>query len=359
MGKGGNMNIRRFIRLSCLSVMGLFWASCGSDSDSSTGATGVNPGIEPESSSDALGGVSSDSPQPSSSSSEEQVPESSSGLDLAQSSSSDGVSSSSVEQIRLARDPSITCTKSYSIEEQCPGSTEPYYSCTDLQEFLKKDTTVSEKILNKWEDKLMSCGAVQEPQTLYGVVYRVCPHYQVTYLKCSDGKMYKPYADEDGIAYITKEEYYETHSSSSVAESSSSSVPEDLVTNCPRDSFALFVDVLADVQKEVYGKIVKVLDENDTLLEVQRVFLDSIINREKETLRGNLFPYYWANYDYEAEYVSLKNLSDYWFDGYVAKTKTCAEGTPETTALYRKKYEGILQECLDLINKELERIGAK
>ena len=46
-GKGGNMNIRRFIRLSCLSVMGLFWASCGSDSDSSTGATGVNPGIEP------------------------------------------------------------------------------------------------------------------------------------------------------------------------------------------------------------------------------------------------------------------------------------------------------------------------
>ena len=228
----------------------------------------------------------------------------------------------------------------------------------DLQEFLKKDTTVSEKILNKWEEKLFSCGAVQEPVTVYGVVSRVCPHYQVTYLKCSDGKTYKPYADEDGIAYITKEEYYETHSSSSVAESSSSSVPEDLVTNCPQDSFALFVDILADVQKEVYGKIVKLLDENDTLPEAKRAFLDSIINREEKTLRGNLYPYQRGQY-YDLGYVSLKRTSDYWFDGYVAKTRTCADGTPEMTELYREKYDEILQECLDLINKELERIGAK
>ena len=352
------MNIRRFIRLSCLSVMVFFWASCGSDSDSSTGATGVNPGIEPESSSDALGGVSSDSPQPSSSSSEEQVPESSSGPDLAQSSSSDGVSSSSAEQLKLARDPSITCTKSFSFEEQCPGSTEPYYSCMDLQEFLKKDTTVSEKILNKWEEKLFSCGAVQEPVTVYGVVSRVCPHYQVTYLKCSDGKTYKPYADEDGIAYITKEEYYETHSSSSVAESSSSSVPEDLVTNCPRDSFAMFVDVLADVQKGLYEEIVKELDKNDTLPEAKRAFLDSIINREEKTLRGNLYPYQRGQY-YGLEYVSLKYDSECWFNGYIAKTKTCADGTPEMTELYREKYDGILQECLDLINKELEKLDAE
>jgi hypothetical protein len=228
----------------------------------------------------------------------------------------------------------------------------------DLQEFLKKDTTVSQKILDKWEDKLLSCGAVHESETLYGVVYRVCPHYQVTYLKCSDGKTYKPYADEDGIAYITKEEYYETHSSSSVAESSSSSVPEDLVTNCPQDSFALFVDILADVQKEVYGKIVKLLDENDTLPEAKRAFLDSIINREEKTLRGNLYPYQRGQF-YDLKYISLKRTSDYWFDGYVAKTRTCTEGTPETTALYREKYDGILQECLDLINKELEKLDAE
>ncbi len=238
-------------------------------------------------------------------------------------------------------------------------SSEPYYSCTDLQEFLKKDTTVSQKILDKWEDKLLSCGAVHESETLYGVVYRVCPHYQVTYLKCSDGKTYKPYADEDGIAYITKEEYYETHSSSSVAESSSSSAqPEDLTTNCPQDSFALFYDVLADVQKELYEKIVKVLDENDTLPEAKKAFLDSIINREEKTLNGNLYPYYPGQH-YDLEYISLKYESNYWFDGYVAKTKTCADGMPETTALYREKYDGILQECLDLINKELEKLDAE
>ena len=349
------MNIRRVIRLSCLSVMGFFWASCGSDSDSSTGVTGVNPGLEPESSSDALGTVSSDSEQTSSSSSEEQVPESSSGLDLTQSSSSDGVSSSSGEQLRLAQDPSITCSTFQFLEERCSGSTEPYYSCMDLQEFLKKDTTVSEKILNKWEEKLFSCGAVQEPVTVYGVVSRVCPHYQVTYLKCSDGKNYSLYAQEGDVAYVTEKEYYETHSSSSVAESSSSSVPEDLVTNCPRDSFAMFVDVLADVQKGLYEEIVKELDKNDTLPEAKRAFLDSIINREEKTLRGNLYPYQMGQY-YGLEYVSLKYDSECWFNGYIAKTKTCADGTPEMTELYREKYEDIFWECLNLIEKQLDEI---
>lgn len=354
------MNIRRIIRLSCLSVMGFFWASCGSDSDSSTGAPLLNPGTDPDSSSDALLQTSS-SAEPNSA---DAVPESSSS-DVAQSSSSDVEESSSSNdgRVKLSRDPSVTCTVKYTLGNGClsSGSSEPSYSCMQLQEFLAKDTTVSQKILDKWEEKLMSCGAVQEPETVYGIVYTTCQHVVISYLDdCTDGKRYDLYGQDDGIAYITKAEYDEVHSSSSVAESSSSSAqPEDLVTNCPQDSFALFVDILADVQKEVYGKIVKVLDENDTLLEVQRVFLDSIINREKETLRGNLFPYYWANYDYEAEYVSLKYESNYWFDGYVAKTRACAEGTPETTALYREKYDGILQECLDLINKKLEKLDAE
>ena len=88
------------------------------------------------------------------------------------------------------------------------------------------------------------------------------------------------------------------------------------------------------------------------------MFLDSIVDREKNTLRGNLFPYYWANYDYDTEHVSV-SMSDHWFNGYVAKTRTCADGTPEKTALYREKYDGILQECLDLINKELEKLDAE
>lgn len=349
------MNIRRIFRLSCLSVMGFFWASCGSDSDTSTSVTGINSGTDPESSSDALLQTSS-SAEPNSA---DAVPESSSSdfpgigsSDDASSSSSGIESSSSANPFRLARDTSITCSTFQFLEERCPVSSEPYYSCTDLQEFLKKDTTVSQKILDKWEEKLLACGAVHEPETVYGVVYRVCPHYEVTYLKCSDGKNYSFYAEDNGLAYVTEKEYYETHSSSSVAESSSSQ-PEDLVTNCPQDSFALFVDVLADVQKEVYEKIVKVLDENDTLPEAKKAFLDSIINREEKTLKGNLFPYHSGQY-YDLEYLSLKHESNYWFDGYVAKTKTCADGTPETTALYREKYEEILQECLDLINRKLD-----
>ena len=344
------MNIRRFFRLGCLTVAGFFWASCGGDSNSQ----GPDNTPDPESSSDVTGTSSSAEPESSS-----VVPESSSS-DVALSSSSDvgELSSSSEEKLRLARDTSVTCTTYLSVVESCPVSSEPYYSCMDLQEFLKKDTTVSEKILNKWEKKLLSCGAIQEEVPLYGIVYQVCPHYSVPYLKCSDGKDYKLYAQDNGIAYVTEKEYYETHSSSSVAESSSSSAePEDLVTNCPQDSFALFVDVLADVQKELYERIVKVLDENDTLPEAKKVFLDSIVDREKNTLRGNLFPYYWANYDYDTEHVSV-SMSDHWFNGYVAKTRTCADETPEKTALYREKYDGILQECLDLINKELERIDA-
>ena len=345
------MNIRKFFRLSCLTVAGLFWASCGGDSNSQ----GPDNTPDPESSSDVTGTSSSAEPESSS-----VVPESSSS-DVALSSSSDvGESSSSGEEkLRLARDTSVTCTTYLSVVESCPVSSEPYYSCMDLQEFLKKDTTVSEKILNKWEKKLLSCGAIQEEVPLYGIVYQVCPHYSVPYLKCSDGKDYKLYAQDNGIAYVTEKEYYETHSSSSVAESSSSSAePEDLVTNCPQDSFALFVDVLADVQKELYERIVKVLDENDTLPEAKRAFLDSIINREEKTLRGNLYPYQRGQF-YDLKYISLKRTSDYWFDGYVAKTRTCTEGTPETTALYREKYDGILQECLDLINKELEKLDAE
>lgn len=359
MEKENAMNIRKFFRLSCLTIASLFWASCDGDSDSSTNVMGLNSGADPESSSDALLQTSS-SAEPNSA----DVVSVSSSSDVAQSSSSDVEESSSSNdgRVKLSRDPSVTCTVKYTLGNDClsSGSSEPSYSCMQLQEFLAKDTTVSQKILDKWEEKLMSCGAVQEPETVYGIVYTTCQHVVISYLDdCTDGKRYDLYGQDDGIAYITKAEYDEVHSSSSVAESSSSSAqPEDLVTNCPQDSFALFVDVLADVQKEVYEKIVKVLDENDTLPEPKKAFLDSIINREEKTLNGNLHPYHPGQF-YDLEYLSLKYESDYWFDGYVAKTRTCADGTPETTILYREKYDAILQECLDLINKELEMIDAE
>ncbi|MBR1745137.1 MAG: hypothetical protein IJ734_04010 [Fibrobacter sp.] len=348
------MNIRRVIRLSCLSVMGLFWASCGSDSDSSTGVPLLNPGTDPDSSSDALLQTSS-SAEPNSA---DAVPESSSSDDAVTSSSDVEESSSSNDgRVKLSRDPSVTCTVKYTLGSDClsSGSSEPSYSCMQLQEFLAKDTTVSQKILDKWEEKLMSCGAVQEPEPVYGIVYTTCQHVVISYLDdCTDGKGYDLYGQDDGIAYITKAEYDEVHSSSSVAESSSSA-PEDLVTNCPRDSFAMFVDVLADVQKGLYEEIVEELDKNDTLPEAKRAFLDSIINREEKTLRGNLYPYQRGQY-YGLEYVSLKYDSECWFNGYIAKTKTCADGTPETTELYREKYEDIFWECLNLIEKQLDEI---
>ncbi|MBR2307320.1 MAG: hypothetical protein IKA48_09010, partial [Fibrobacter sp.] len=73
------------------------------------------------------------------------------------------------------------------------------------------------------------------------------------------------------------------------------------------------------------------------------------------TLRGNLYPYQRGQY-YGLEYVSLKYDSECWFNGYIAKTKTCADGTPETTELYREKYEDIFWECLNLIEKQLDEI---
>ncbi|WP_297701835.1 hypothetical protein [uncultured Fibrobacter sp.] len=365
------MNIRRFVRLGSLSVASLFWASCGSDSSSQVSAS-LAP--EPDSSADAVKSSSSEeesanssatsaeesssSEQPTSSSAEiaSSADEESSSSDEEISSSSEATSSSSEELLRLARDTSVTCSTFQKVEEFCPTSSEPYYSCTDLQEFLKKDTTVSEKILDAWEEKLMSCDAYPRDEPLYGIISRVCPHYAVAYLKCSDGKTYKLYKNEDGLAYTTEKEYYATHSSSSVAESSSSSAePEDLVTNCPQDSFAVFADILADVQKELYEIFAKELDENDALPEAKKAYLASILDREKKTMNGNLFPYYSAGENYNIEHTQVYN-SEYWFEGYIAKLKTCAGGEPETTALYRETYDEILQECLGLIRDELNKI---
>ena len=176
------MNIRRFFRLSCLSVMGFFWASCGSDSDTSTSVTVLDPGTDPEGSSEALPQTSS-SAEPSSS---EAVPESSSSEIVQSSSSIDSAESASLgdDRVKLSRDTSVTCTVKYTLGNDClsSGSSEPSYSCMQLQEFLAKDTTVSQKILDKWEEKLMSCGAVQEPETVYGIVYTTCQHVVISYL---------------------------------------------------------------------------------------------------------------------------------------------------------------------------------
>jgi len=348
------MNIRKFLRLTCLTVTSLFWASCDSD----TTTQGPDNSQNPESSSDEVQPYSSAEPEssaeapessagPALSSSEESFPSLSSSSDVA------GLSSSSAEQLVLAKDPSVTCTPFQRIEEQCPVSSEPYYSCTDLQEFLKKDTTVSEKILNAWEEKLLSCDAVEEPQTLYGIIYRTCPHYMVTYLKCSDGKTYGCYAKEDGVAYVTKKEYDETHSSSSVAESSSSSQPEDLVTNCPHDGFALFADVLAEVQKDMYkfivsGDIYELLEGEAWFTDAAKEYMEGLLDHDKKTLKGGNFAPFYDRGDMDPMYYACKE-SENWFDGYIAKTKTCADGTPVETDKYKETYKALLAESFEVV----------
>ena len=113
-------------------------------------------------------------------------------------------------------------------------------SCDDYKRYLASDTSLSEKLLSEWEDKLQRCGAVQEPVVVYGVIYDPCAtaYYEKVAMKCSNDSTYKDFKLDGNKVYTSIEEYNEAHgiSSSSVAESSSSQ-PEDLVQNCPQEGF--------------------------------------------------------------------------------------------------------------------------
>ena len=366
------MNIRKFWRLSCLTVASLFWASCSSDSNPQFP---IAQAANPDSSADATESSSSDAALTESSSSlptEEATSSSdegtSSSLDAAmsssnvESSSSVGATSvsSSSEAVKyvLARDPSVTCSKSVNFIQDCPKAS-PSYSCVDLQTFLKKDTTISEKILTSWEEKLESCGVVQENAPVYGVVYPVCPYRTVNYLKCSDGKNYDLFKEENGVAYTTESEYYETHSSATESSSSvvasSSSVPEDLVKNCPKSEFVVFADILAEVRSKLYERLVKNIEENTALSDSVKSYLETLLDRDNKTLKGNFSPYFPGS-DQNVESTSLKWDSEEWFNGYIAKTESCADGTPVTTKRYQQKYAAIYDECLDIISKKINDI---
>ncbi len=363
------MNIRKFCRLGFLTLTSLFWASCGTDSnpqfpsmaanpDSSADNSGSSSSVEPASSSFADVESSSDVAQPSSStdnlaSSSAEAPVSSANV-----ASSSSVASSASASLVLARDPSVTCSKSVNFIQDCPKAS-PSYSCVDLQTFLKKDTTISEKILTSWEEKLESCGVVQENAPVYGITYPVCPYIAVNYLRCSDGKNYDLFKEENGVAYTTESEYYETHSSAAESSSSvvasSSSVPEDLVKNCPKGEFVVFADILAEVQSKLYERLVKNIEENTALSDSVKSYLETLLDRDNKTLKGNFSPYFPGS-DQNVESTSLKWDSEEWFNGYIAKTESCADGTPVTTKRYQQKYAAIYDECLDIISKKINDI---
>ncbi len=364
------MTIHKFFRLCCLTVASVFWASCSADSnpqfvvpvadnsDSSSSEGKDSSSSAKSSSSKTVKSSSSVKSEKSSSSSK--VPSSSSSQKPASSSSvtsSSSVSSSS-ESVRyvLAKDSSVTCeAKTYMSPPSCLTSGDP--SCDDYKKYLGKDTSITEKILDKWESGLESCGAISlQDQPLYGIVAPACnpdAYYARTMFVCSNDSTYKNYVLEENRIYRNQQEYNEAHGISSSSTPQSSSSTEPVVQSCKQEGFALFADILADVQKELYKKIVKDLLTDTTLTEAKTTYLESLLDRTNNTLKGNFAPYLSGNYSVES--INLKRDSKAWFDGYIAKTKTCAGGTPETTKRYQEKYNAILAESIDLINAAIAK----
>ena len=334
------MTIRKTWRLLCLAAASFFWASCSNDSS-------TQPSESESPDSDSSADVNGDD---SSSNSSEAVSSSSAATvgDKSSQSAAGESASSSVEYV-LASDPSVTCEKITQQVNIC-GSVGKGLTCDDYERYLKKDTTLSQKILTGWEEALETCGAIQETVALYGVAYNVCsnPYAEVPAMKCSDGNTYTRFELDGNKVSIS--------SSSSAEEESSSSVAEDAVTNCPQEGFALFADILAEVQKELYAQVSAKITEGTDLSNAQKEYLEGLLDRDNQTLKGNLSPYLTGEV-YDVKYQSLSYESEEWFNGYIAKTKTCANGSPETTEKYQQKYDAILAECLALIENRVKSIN--
>ena len=340
------MNIRKFWRLSCLTVASLFWASCTESNPQFPITLSANP----DSSSDANGGgfsneSSSSAAAPESSSSEIVASQksSSSGISSSNNSNSSIASSSSrVPLYALARDTSVACMDSSFTSHNCDFS-EKRYSCDEYKEYLGKDSTISARILAAWEDGLQSCGAILLPiEVLYGPVDTpACakPHTEHIF-KCSDGSTYAKYKLEGNLIYANEDEYDEAHGISY------------LVKTCKQDEFALFLDILADVQKVLYEKFAKLLEDFPNMNERDKRYLDELLDHEKKTLNGRYSPYLSRDDDYAVS--ELRWMSEFWFDGYIAKTKTCEDGIPVMTERYQKMYNSIFYECLSMIDVDLE-----
>ncbi|SHM63076.1 hypothetical protein [Fibrobacter sp. UWB7] len=351
------MTIHKFFRLFSLTVASFFWASCGGDSNPQLP---VFRASDPDSSSDAnessSSELSSSAVAPESSSSE--MPQQSSSSESASSSSrvessSSANSSSSSAGYVLARDPSVGCKQTlYPAYRYC------YESCDAAKRDLETNGIISKNELERAEFGLESCRAMEYiSSVVYGVPFNPCPkpiHFEPAY-ECSNDSTYKEYWLEDNLVYTSVAEYNEAHgvSSSSVPQSSSSS--EEMIRNCPQEDYLPFTGILADVQKELYEIIEQKL-KDDVLSETERTYLESLLDREQKTLKNStphelhdyvaIAPYspdlLWDDYYYK---IDSKN----WFRGYIAKTKTCEDGTPVITERYKQKYDAILAECLKII----------
>ena len=339
------MNIRKFWRLCCLTVASFFWASCGSD---------VNPQIpmpspaNPDSSSDLNESSSSEessSSVASESSSSEVLAVSS--AEVESSSSHSPISSSSSAEYVLARDPSVSCEKVWQQVSICAKE----YSCDELKTILEKKQSVSEKLLSSWEEELESCEGISEMSPAVYGCSPCCSTKLFFKMWCSNGDTYAHYVtDENKKVYTSIQEYNEIQGI----------VPENLTESCPQGEYALFVDVLADVQTTLYEKLSKQLEENSSLTEKGKAYLERLLDQEKKALKGYLYPYLFDYYEDSDWYgYKMKQASKNWFNGYIAKTKTCEDGTPVITERYKQKYDAILAECIEIIENEVKAASAE
>ena len=357
------MTIHKFFRLCSLTVASLFWASCGTDSNPQFPVAGAT---NPDSSADAGEGrfssasseiESSESAEPASSSSVAELSSSAESLEPSSSadimpasssetpaSSSSGIfNSSTIPTYVLARDSSVTCETFGVAVPICSKD----YDCNDLTNFLKQKQSVSEKLLTFWEKELESCGAIQlQNAALYGI--GPCASTRIKHkMKCSNDSTYEDFRIDEKLAYTSEKEYNEAKGI----------VPDDLVESCPQEDFALFPDILADVQKELYKRIDDDLEKNDSLSDAQRTYLESLLDRTNKTFKEKFAPYCFECRSV-VEYTNLNYESKNWFNGYIAKTKICADGTSEITKRYQEKYDAILAECLEIIENNAKAAAA-
>ena len=329
------MTIHKFFRLCSLTIASLFWASCGTDTNPQFPVAGAT---NPDSSADAgVGSLSSasseiessESAKPASSSS---VAELSSTADIG-SSSSENISSNSAGYV-LARDPSVACMDSSYVSHNC-DSFEKRFSCDEYKKYLGKDSTISERLLAAWEEGLQSCGAISLPiAVLYGPVDTpACakPHTEHIF-KCSNGSSFAKYKLDGNLIYANEDEYDEAHGISY------------LVKSCKQDEFVLFLDILAEVQKALYERLAKLQEDFPSMNEREKRYLDKLLDHENKTLKGRYAPY--LSVDYDDAVSELQWISEFWFNGYIAKTKTCEDGIPVMTERYQKMYNSIYDECL-------------
>ena len=351
------MNIRKFWRLSCLTVASFFWASCSESNPQFPVAQSANPDSSADANGEGFGDESSSSTAvPESSSSEIAAQSSSSEIsatssaavessssEISNSSSSNVSSSSSVPLYALARDTSVSCSVKWYTVSLCENE----YSCDELKTILGKKQSVSEKLLSSWEEKLESCEAISEDSgTLYGV--GPCASTRMkSVMKCSNDSSYSHYQVDQKLVYTSTQEYNEAHGI----------VPEDLVESCPQGDYALFIDVLADVQKVLYEKWVKRLEEDSTLTEEAKMYLEGLLDHEKKALNSSLAPYLPNGIDlYNPRMYGfeMKRASKHWFNGFIAKTEACENASSVTTETYQQKYDGILAECNEIIENKLK-----